>query len=515
MFDFENVDLESEKTWDLISSGNTKGCFQLESRLGRSLAKKLKPSNIEELSALISIMRPGCLEAVRDGKSVTNHYIDKKNKLEDVDFFHDSLKTILGNTYGEMVYQEQAMQIAKEIAGFDLQEADLLRKAIGKKKPEEMAKLKQKFIEGAGKLNIVNKEQAEEIFNWIEKSQRYSFNKSHAVSYAMNCYLSAYMKAHYPVYFFTAYLRFAKDKIDPQQEIKELVQNANEMNIDVCNPDIRLKNELIQLGENNCIYFGLTDIKGFGLSAYQKLIKLVDDQNLNLETMTWTEVLFKVLLNINSTSAKSLICSGAIDYTGNTRNKMLFEFNLASQLTKKEADLALQNLTLDKSISKTLSNIIGLVKLSKRKEVILNMLHSIAHPPYSLEDSIEWLVDNENSLLGYSISCSKIDMYDIQNVNYTCRDVKNLKTPNQNILIAGEIESINITKTKKGKSAGAKMAFVTLNDGTASLDSVIYFPEQYSLYSNQLFESNVVIIKGNLSKDKTAFVAEKTYVART
>lgn len=182
MFDFENIDLECEKTWKLISDGNTKGCFQLESRLGRSLAKKLKPSNIEELSALISIMRPGCLEAIRDGKSVTNHYIDKKNKLEDVDFFHDALKDILENTYGEMVYQEQAMEIAKKIAGFNLQEADMLRKAIGKKKPEEMMKIKKKFLSGSKKTNIVNKEQAEEIFNWIEKSQRYSFNKCLDVS---------------------------------------------------------------------------------------------------------------------------------------------------------------------------------------------------------------------------------------------------------------------------------------------------------------------------------------------
>ena len=134
----ELLNLSCSKTWDLISDGNTKGCFQLESRLGRSIAKKLKPSNIEELSALISILRPGCLEAIRDGKSVTNHYIDKKNGQESIDYFHPALEPILKTTYGEMIYQEQAMEIAKAIAGFNLQEADMLRKAIGKKKPEEM-----------------------------------------------------------------------------------------------------------------------------------------------------------------------------------------------------------------------------------------------------------------------------------------------------------------------------------------------------------------------------------------
>lgn len=175
--DITKINLECKSTWDLISSGNTKGCFQLESRLGRSMAKKLKPESIEQLSALISIMRPGCLEAVRDGKTVSSHFIDKKNGLESVDYFHPALEPILSNTFGEMVYQEQAMQIAKELAGFDLQEADMLRKAIGKKKASEMANLKEKFIDGCLKLKIISKDQADQIFSWIEKSQRYSFNK--------------------------------------------------------------------------------------------------------------------------------------------------------------------------------------------------------------------------------------------------------------------------------------------------------------------------------------------------
>ena len=174
----ENINLECSRTWDLISDGNTKGIFQLESRLGRSIAKKLKPENIEQLSALIAILRPGTLEAIRNGKSVTNHYIDKKNGEESLDYFHPSLEPILKTTYGEMIYQEQAMEIAKNIAGFNLQEADMLRKAIGKKKPEEMAKIKTKFLDGVANTRIVTESEAEQIFGWIEKSQRYSFNKS-------------------------------------------------------------------------------------------------------------------------------------------------------------------------------------------------------------------------------------------------------------------------------------------------------------------------------------------------
>lgn len=173
----KDINMECERTWDLISAGNTKGVFQLESQLGQSLARKLKPRNINHLAALISIVRPGCLEAIHDKKSVTMHYIDRKNGLDDVNYFHPALETSLKDTYGEMIYQEQAMQISKDIAGFTMQEADELRKAIGKKKPELMAKIKTKFIEGCNKTKIVTEEEAKQIFDWIEKSQRYSFNK--------------------------------------------------------------------------------------------------------------------------------------------------------------------------------------------------------------------------------------------------------------------------------------------------------------------------------------------------
>ena len=207
-----NTNLECKRTWELISDGNTKGIFQLESRLGQMMAKKLKPENIEQLSALIAVLRPGSLEAIRDGKNITTHYIDRKNGKESIDYFHPILESVLKDTFGEMIYQEQAMEISRVVAGFNLQEADELRKSIGKKNTELMAKVKGKFLAGAKNLGIVSESEAEQIFSWIEKSQRYSFNKSHAVSYAINGYLSAYYKAHNPLIFFTSYLRFAKDK---------------------------------------------------------------------------------------------------------------------------------------------------------------------------------------------------------------------------------------------------------------------------------------------------------------
>ena len=451
-----------------------------------------------------------CLEALRDGKSVTNHYIDKKNALESVDYFHPALEPILSSTYGEMIYQEQAMEIAKVISGFNLQEADGLRKAIGKKKPEEMAKVKKKFIKGAKKLKIVNEDEAEQIFGWIEKSQRYSFNKSHSVSYAINGYLSAYAKAHFPKVFFASYLRFAKDKIDPQMEIKELVQNAVEMDIDIRPPDIRHLNKHFIL-KNNKVYFGLTDIKGLGNSVFEKLIKLLD--NFDLDNRSWVDMLLKIMPNINSTAAKALIQSGSLSYFKKSRNSMLFEFGVVSNLTKKELDFIIEN--QQESLSECLEYLCQNGKINKnRKSIIDNLLTTLKKPPYSLEDSPEWIADTEDTLLGCSITCGKVDMYDISMCNTTCKDFKNGERKD-NIILGGEIDYISVVKTKKGKNPGAEMSFVTIKDSTGALDSVIFFPDQYREYKNVLFPGNIVIVKGSRTKTGDSLVVEKTYIART
>lgn len=509
----ESMNLDCSKTWDLISSGNTKGCFQLESRLGQAMAKKLKPENIEQLSALISILRPGCLEAIRDGKSVSNHYIDKKNGQESVDYFHSGLETALKSTYGEMIYQEQAMEIAQTIAGFDLKEADMLRKAIGKKKPEEMAKVKSKFLEGSKQTKIVSEDQAEEIFGWIEKSQRYSFNKSHAVSYAINGYLSAYAKAHFPRIFFASYLRFAKDKIDPQQEIKELIRNANEMDINVYIPDFRNLNEFFLIKDKN-IYFGLTDIKGVGASVFKKMVELTT--NIDVRSLTWPQMCASILMNINSTACKALISSGAFDYFKKSRTSMLFEYETLSGLTKKELEQFISMGDKDTSIKDGLNRLYDNGnKINKnRKQNIHQLINLINNPPYSLMDKIEWLSDSESQLLGASITCSKLDTYDMSMTNMDCKTYKNTLL-DKNIVMAGEVVNINVVKTKKGKNPGQEMAFITIEDGGGILDSVVLFPEKWAEYKHHLFERNILIFVGNKTKNKDAFVVEKCFMPKS
>lgn len=504
-----NINLFCERTWDLLSEGNTKGCFQLESRLGQSMAKKLKPRNIEQLSGLISILRPGCLEAIRDGKSVSAHYIDKKNGLESIDYFHPSLEPILKDTYSEMIYQEQAMSIAKELAGFNLKEADDLRKAIGKKQANKMALVKAKFITGAKTNGLINEREAEQIFEWIEKSQRYLFNASHSISYAMNAYLSAYAKAHFPKIFFAAYLRFAKDKIDPQREIKELVRNALEMNIHIRIPDFRLLNELFIL-KNNHIYFGLTDIKGVGKSVYTKIIELT--KNVDVSALNWLETLVTILLKINSIAAKALIGSGSLDFFKRHRSELLFEYDISSKLTDKELAHVQTIIFENKTISfvECLRLLLNKTKINKnRKETINNLIESLQHPPYSIVDKIEWLSDSENSLLGVPISCSKLDVYDISNTNCDCKTFKtcNLK----NIIVAGEIANISVTKTKNGKNPGQEMAFVTIEDQYGTIDSVVLFPETYAEYRPYLFVENILVFLGTKSKSKDGLIVQKCF----
>ena len=505
-----DISFDCQKTWNLISDGNTKGCFQLESRLGQTMARKLKPRNINQLSGLISILRPGCLEAHRDGKSVSNHYIDKKNGLESISYFHPALEPILQSTYSEMIYQEQAMSIAKELAGFNLREADDLRKAIGKKQADKMSKVKKQFIDGAKKTGIVSETDANQIFEWIEKSQRYLFNASHSISYAMNAYLSAYSKAHFPKIFFASYLRFAKDKVDPQQEIKELVKNAIEMDIEIRVPDLRHKNKFFILKDDK-IFFGLTDIKGVGDSVYDKLLSIIADKN--IETIKWPTLLGQILYNINSTAAQALIRSGALDYIKKSRSEMLFEYNICSTLTKKEMEMF--NSIDNKNSTDVLSilNYIYLnMKLTKnRREKVHDCINSIKNPPYSLEDKIEWLSDSENDLLGVAITCSKLDIYDSTMTNCNCKTFKTSMLTD-NIVIVGEISNTNVTKTKTGKNPGLEMGFVTIEDQYGSMDSVILFPEQWAKYKPHIFIGNILVFVGKKSKTRDGLIVEKCFI---
>ncbi len=175
--DFYHLNLKCPGTWKLLQDGLTQGIFQVETQLGRQWCKKILPNAINDMAAIGSLVRPGCLRALTNGKSMTQHYADRKNNNEEVASFHPIIDECLKDTYNLLVYQEQAIAITVKAAGFSEAEADNLRRAIGKKIASEMAKVKTMFIEKAETFKVLTKEQAEEVFGWIEQSQRYSFNK--------------------------------------------------------------------------------------------------------------------------------------------------------------------------------------------------------------------------------------------------------------------------------------------------------------------------------------------------
>jgi len=477
-----------KKTWQLFAEGKTKGVFQLESNLGKSWSKKLAPSNIEELSALIAIIRPGCLKAYVDGKSMTQHFIDRKHGREEVTYLHEALEEILAPTYGVLVYQEQSMRIAQKIAGFDLQEADELRKAIGKKKADLMAKVKKKFIAGAKKNKIVTKEEAEQIFGWIQASSRYAFNKSHSISYAVCSYWSAYQKAHNPEEFFLSYLYYANEKQDPHQEIYELISEAKLFDIQARTPSIANYQDKFN-AKNGKIYFGIKDIKSLtgktGDNVLEAMSTSAKELDKDITKFTWLEILLFLSPKINSTAFKALASVGFFrDFNGKiTRNKALYDYEIFRMLTKTEKTWLLnghkekkwKNLTAAlKDLAPTKKEGGGTSK-QERKQIIENEINLLNNPPYELTDDPNWLIDQEVKFLGCPVTLSKIDTSDTSAANTTCKEIVNGKNGN-NLCVVANIQRVADYKITKGDSKGQTMSFLTIEDDTCILDSVIAFP---------------------------------------
>ena len=517
------MEYNDTKTWQLFAEGKTKGVFQLESNLGKAWSKKLAPNNIEELSALIAIIRPGCLKAYVDGKSMTQHFIDRKHGREEVTYLHDSLEEILAPTYGVLVYQEQSMRIAQKIAGFDLQEADELRKAIGKKKADLMAKVKKKFIAGAKKTKIVNKEEAEEIFGWIQASSRYAFNKSHSISYAVCSYWSAYQKAHSPEEFFLSYLYYANEKQHPHQEIYELISEAKLFDIQARTPSIANYKDKFNT-HNGKIYFGIKDIKSLTgktgdavLNAITEAEKVLDKK---ITKFTWIEILLFLAPLINSTAFKALSSIGFFrDFNGKiTRNKALYDYEIYRVLTAAEKKWLLNNYNNKKwkSLTNALQDLAptkkegGGTSKQERKQVIENEINLLNNPPYSLDDEAGWLIDQEVKFLGCPVTLSKVDISDTSAANTTCKEILNGKTGN-NLCVVANVQRVADYKISKGESKGQMMSFLTIEDDTCVLDSVIAFPKIKEKYKYIMYEGNNLILCGSVAKNDSSFIIDKIH----
>jgi DNA polymerase III alpha subunit len=518
--DVEKLPKDCSATWDMICEGNTKGVFQLE--IQGSNAQKVQPRSIDELSDLIAIIRPGCTESFIKGKNLTNHYIDRKHGREDVEYLHPALEPILAPTQGILVYQEQAMAIAKELAGFSLQEADVLRKAIGKKNVELMSKIKGEFISKAIEHGIVNEEEASEIFSWIEASQRYSFNKSHSYAYATNGYLTAYAKAHFPHEFFTSYLMHAIGKPDTFEEINELVNNARLMDIYVLPPNIKMLQKDFKL-VNKSPTFGMTNVKKVGKSVYDKLISCIKENgNKNINDMTFDRFLIHYGHCIKSDSMLALILSGACDCFYLNRLEMKHIYEQYKELSKRELDWI--QLNPEETLVETLHQMMIKNDWSDKKrpifrkdrvEIIAGLIDSLENPGYNLEDSPAWRAKNEQEYLGVALTCSKVDEYDTSHANCTCKEFIDGFDSRNGIAIAAELKSIREWEIKRGESKGKKMAFITLSDSTCNLDNVVMFSEDYEKHKQKLQEKSVMLFRGMRQKEKRGFLVKNVTLLRS
>ena len=511
--DWDNLNLDCQYTWDMISSGNTKGVFQLESRFpGQQMSKKLKPGNMEELAALITIIRPGSADAKEDGKSLTDKYIDRKNGLEPITYKYPLLKHHLENTYGVMIYQEQSLAIVKDIAGFTGLEAEGLRKAIGKKLADKMAEMERLFYEKCKIVGKVTDEQARGIFEWIKAGQKYQFNASHAFSYAYLSYITAYAKAHFARNFFASYLYYAQEKAKPKLEVYELINNAKSMDIDVALPDMRYPKKRFFV-EDNKTRFGITDIKSIGDNVYIKLEKRLSEIAKPIKDWTWLDYLFKFSDAIPSQANEALINCGALDYQKMARFKMLYEYNKFLDLSDKELKWCRENYTEeDKCLNDVLKKLIAapvgkLGGMANKNSVvkIQGLIDALEHPPHELVDSAEWMSASEENYLGIAVSCSKVDDKDTAIANCSCREFSNRK---DYCIIAAKIDEVRENVIKNGNSRGAKMGAMTVSDSTCSLSAVM-FGDEYKSYKHMLIEGNTVMLCGEKSKKGDSMVVKK------
>lgn len=515
--DFNNIPHDCSLTWDLFSSGRTKGVFQLENKLGQDWSAKIQPHNIDELAAVISVIRPGCLKSYLGERNLTQHFADRKVKGEEVTYIHPSLEPILKSTYGILVYQEQAMKIAVDLAGFNLQEADTLRKAIGKKLAELMSKVEKEFISKAKECKVVPDDIAETVFSWIRESQKYSFNKSHGVGYGELGYWCAYAKAHFPIHFFTSSLYYAKDKQFTQEEIEALVEDAALAGISVCPPTMKHYggSDISHFyTKDKMIYFGIGDVKKIGQSIANKIkdkILLIEKEiGRKIANWTWYEFLIHFSNEVSSTAINNLIAVGAVDYldSGMSRARKIFEYNLYKQLGDKEK--AYIKYVEAKALGDALEIISKDDRLKitpKNKELVKVLIESFKKETYSTEDTRYSIICAEQELLGIPISCSRTDECSIVG-DSMCVDIQFKKG---NTSLAVEIINVREHIIKSGTSKGAKMAFLKVKDSSGVLDSVCVFSDKYAEYAALLYKSNTVLLKGQISvkKDVKSFIVNE------
>jgi len=459
--DLKKIDMHDKKSFKLLQKGMTTGVFQLESPGMKRYLKQLKPTCFEDIIAMVSLYRPGPMDWIPD-------YIKGKHGLKKVKYIHESLEGILKETYGIAVYQEQILQIAQKFAGFTLGEADILRRAIGKKIASELVSQRTKFIEGAIAKGHDKKLTTKMFEDVIEPFAGYGFNKSHAACYALIAFQTAYLKARYPAEFMAALLTADADNTD--RVIIEIAE-CKEMGIKILPPSVNESLAHFTVVNDTTIRFGLTGVKGVGENTVREIIRVRDEGGKfkNIEDMA-TRVPQKL---INKKTIEALAFCGSMD-DFDERNKIVENIQIITDYAK--------NIQKDKNDQQT--DIFGTLE---EPESILKLKKA---RPASTIQKLKW----EKIYLGMYVSAHPLQGL----TKYLAKKAKPLisltaKDLKTNLKITGIIASIKHISTR----AGAQMASFILEDPTAKVD-VIVFPRTYSQIGKELTESSIVILDGKM-----------------
>jgi DNA polymerase-3 subunit alpha len=465
--DLAALPIDDSETYKLIRTGRTTAIFQLESRGMRELIERMKPENFDDLIALVALFRPGPLQS-----GMVDDYIDRKHGKKSVNYPHEQVEQILLPTYGVILYQEQVMQIAQVLAGYTLGAADLLRRAMGKKKPEEMERQRSVFVEGAEKRHVKSRI-ANSIFDLIEKFAGYGFNKSHSTAYAMLSYQTAWLKTHYKADFMAAALSADMEHTD---KIVTLVDECRNLSIEILPPDVNQCEYEFAVASDSSIRYGLGAIKGVGQKAVENILS---ERSVN---GTFGD-LFDFCLRVdgqkcNKRACEALITSGTFDTFGVHRASLLGDLSTAMTLAgqDKDARSSGQNdmfgLQPPKTVEKTDS---GARPWSERKRL-----------------------EEERKSLGLYLSGHPIRYHARELTQIVDDKIGNINPrPERKITIAGLVVDFRTYNTRRGDT----MAFISLDDQTTRAD-VSIFGHLYARTRKMLQSENLLVVTGTCSMDE-------------